>query len=319
MTADNNPAFEAAHFGMGTLMSHKAFGPSAQKALDAVKAEAQRLEHLLSRFIHNSEISRINAAAGKESVAVCDETFGILQKAQAYSLLSQGLFDITIAPLAGLWDYKHAVSPPPDAQIRQSLGLIGYDSLTLDAANKTARLQKAGQAIDLGGIAKGYASDRFMEIFLQYGVASAFSNIGGNVSTLGRKEDGSSWRVGIRHPRSDRLIGAVSVDGQSVVTSGDYERYFIDAAGRRWHHILNPKTGYPAQAGLVSVTIVAQSAMDADALSTAIFVAGMQQGLAMLHTQKDIEAVFVDEGLSVYVTPGLQHCYQSAQGAPVYV
>lgn len=228
------------------------------------------------------------------------------------SVVSGGLFDITVGPLADLWDYKHAHKPPPDDRIAAILPLVHYADLKLEPSSRTAGLKKSGQSLDLGGIGKGYASDRFMEVFRSCGVSSALSNVGGNVSTLGAKPDGSPWRVGIRHPRKDGLLGAVDVSGSAVVTSGDYERFFLDDKGRRFHHILDPVTGYPATSGLVSVTIVADSAMTADALSTAVFVAGLERGVAILEKYPQAEAVMADDGLRVFVTQGLRGCFQAS-------
>jgi thiamine biosynthesis lipoprotein len=213
-----------------------------------------------------------------------------------------------------LWDYKQASEPPAKNKIEGVLHLVNYKDLELDAAQRTAGLKSSGQSVDLGGIGKGFASDRFMEIFRQHGIVSAFSNIGGNVSTLGSRPDGSPWRVGIRHPRREGLLGAVAVTGKAVVTSGDYERYFIDRKGRRFHHILNPLTGYPAESGLISVTVVADSALTADALSTAVFVAGLERGLAFFSIYPQAEAILVDTRLRVYITRGLRHCFQTAAG-----
>ena len=314
---ENCAAAEAAHSGMGTQMAHRAFGPNAEKALRAVEAEAGRLERLLSRFLPESEIGRINRSAGIRSEPVGPETFAVLLCAKRCSVLSRGLFDPTVGPLVDLWDYKHALEPPAENRIRAALRLVGFRDLELDPVRRTAGLKKPGQSLDLGGIGKGFASDRFMELFREYGVASAFSNIGGNVSTLGGRPDGSPWRVGIRHPRRDGLIGAVAMTGKAVVTSGDYERYFFDRQGRRFHHILNPLTGYPAQAGLVSVTVVADSAMTADALSTAVFVAGPEKGPALMENYPGTEAVLVDAALRVSVTRGLRHCFQASDGSNV--
>lgn len=308
---DNSAAVEAVHTGMGTEMAHKAFGRNAIESLEAVRNESQRLERLLSRFLPESEISRINRSAGIKCENVSPETYEILSYAMECSFISQGLFDITIGPLVDLWDYKHALEPPVNTRIEMILPLVNYKELELDAVHKTAGLKKSGQSVDLGGIGKGFASDRFMEIFKEYGVTSAFSNIGGNVSTLGNKPDGSPWLVGIRHPRLNGLLGAITVTGKAVVTSGDYERYFIDKEGRRFHHILNPITGYPAESGLVSVTVVAGSAMTADALSTAIFVAGLEKGTALIKKYPGAEAVLVDEKLRVYVTQDLRQRFQT--------
>ncbi|HWT76425.1 MAG TPA: FAD:protein FMN transferase [Mobilitalea sp.] len=316
--ADNNAAVETAHTGMGTEMAHKAYGRYAMTALQAVEKEAQRLEHLLSRYHPESDVSRINRSAGIKHKKISSETNEILLHAMECSIKSRGLFDITIGPLADLWDYKHALEPPAKNKIEQLLTLINYNDVELDTVKKTAKLKKSGQSIDLGGIGKGFASDRFMEIFQEYGVESAFSNIGGNVSTLGNKADGSPWIVGIRHPRLNELLGAVAVTGKAVVTSGDYERYFFDKEGNRFHHILNPITGYPAESGLVSVSIVADSAMTADALSTAVFVAGLEKGLALIEKYSNTEAILVDEKLRVYVTQGLRQSFRASDEINVY-
>ena len=197
---------------------------------------------------------------------------------------------------------------------------VNYSDLVLDPQAGTAMLRKAGQSVDLGGIGKGFASDRFMQIFQEQGILSAFSNIGGNVSTLGNKPDGRPWRVGLRHPRDIGLLGAVEVTGKAVVTSGDYERFFIDRQGRRFHHILNPLTGYPAESGLVSVSVIADNAMTADALSTAVFVAGLEKGLGLIGQYPQAEAVLVNTELMVYVTRGLRKCFQTAKGTQaIYV
>jgi FAD:protein FMN transferase len=244
----------------------------------------------------------------------------VLSQAIEYSNDSHGLFDITIGPLVDLWDYKNRTVIPPKEQITKTLSLVGYHSLLLDRHGMTAKLQHVGQSIDLGGIGKGYASDCFMEIFKEYDIVSAYSNIGGNVSTLGNKPDGSPWIVGIRHPRRDTcLIGAAEVTGKAVVTSGDYERYFIDSNGKRWHHILNPVTGYPAKSGLVSATVISNSAMKADALSTIMFVSGMESGLEILKKYPEAEAVLVDEKLQIYITQGLKRSFKAISGVNVNI
>ncbi len=311
---DSSTAVEFSHTGMGTEMAHKAFGIHSMKALQAVEKEAQRLECLLSRYLPESDVCRINRSAGVKREKINPETWDILSSAVEFSVISCGLFDITIGPLVDLWDYKHALEPPADSKTESVLALVHYTDLELDAARKTAALRKPGQSIDLGGIGKGFASDRFMKILKEYGVTSAYSNIGGNVSTLGNKPDGSPWHVGIRHPRLNRLLGTVSVTGKAIVTSGEYERYFLDKEGRRYHHILNPITGYPAESGLVSVTIVADSAMTADALSTAVFVAGLEKGLTFLDKYPQSESVLVDSNLRVYVTRGLQKYFKAFDG-----
>jgi thiamine biosynthesis lipoprotein len=306
---------QAVHEGMGTRMMHKAYGRRPRLALYAVQRELKRLERLLSRFDPKSEISGINRAAGLGRIKICHETYALLSKVLEISRLSGGAFDITVGPLVSLWDFKHATCVPEESAIQKALSLVGLSGLKLDEDSLTAALLKPGQMIDLGGVGKGYASDRAMDIFRSRGITSAFTNIGGNVSTLGFKPDGTAWQVGIRHPRQeDRLIGAVGVSDRSVVTSGDYERFFIDRQGVRRHHLLDPLTGYPAESGLVSATVIHESAMMADALSTAVFVSGMEKGLRLLEKIPSAQAVLVDDSLAVHITKGLKDCFEPARG-----
>ncbi|HOI64832.1 MAG TPA: FAD:protein FMN transferase [Mesotoga sp.] len=305
---------------MSTEITYKAFGENAAPAVTQAKAALLRLENILSRFIPGSEVSVINKNAGKGYVNISSETFEVLSCASRISEISGGLFDITVGPLIDLWNYKHSFQVPEDEKIRHILSLVNYRDLMLNSDEQSASLRRPEQSIDLGGIGKGYASDCLVKTLQKYGVVSAFVNIGGNVSTLGNKPDGSSWSVGIRHPRHDGyLIGAVKVTGQAVVTSGDYERYFIDGTGKRRHHIINPTTGYPVESGLISVTVVADSAMIADGLSTAIFAADMDKGLGYLTYFPGVDVVLVDNHQRVFITRGLKEIYQTIEGIDVIV
>jgi len=306
---------------MGTVMTHKAFGPHAEECLSAVCEEVDRLEQALSRFLPRSDISRINRSAGVRREEVSLDTYQVLTQAAEFSRTCRGCFDVTIGPLVALWSCnKEASTPPDESSVRQVLPLVNARDLVLDPRQRTARLGKVGQSIDLGGIGKGYTGDRILEIYQRYGVVSAYSNLGGNVVTLGSKPDGSPWHIGIQHPRQEnKIIGAVAVEGQTVVTSGDYQRYFIDSQGKRRHHILNPTTGYPAEAGLISVSIVADRSVVADALSTILFVEGMDKDLHFLSRFPRTEAILVDSSLQVYVTRGLRNRFQADQGIEVTI
>ncbi len=308
-------AAEVRDLGMSTMMTHRAYGKYAGEALRAVRDEAVRLEELLSRFIPGSEISRVNRSAGIQCESLSNDTYEVLSRAVELSRYSHGLFDVTVGPLVTLWNSgRDTCKPPEDSTIRQILPLVDYNRLLLDPCKKTAGLQDKGQSVDLGGIGKGFAGDKLLEVFKKYGVSSAFTNIGGNVAALGTKPDGSPWRVGIRHPRRENsLVGLVSVADRAVITSGDYQRYFLGNNGKRYHHLVDPFVGYPAQSGLVSATVVAESSMDADALSTILFVAGMDKGLELLKGFRGAEAVFVDTDLRVYVTEGLKDSFQAAE------
>jgi thiamine biosynthesis lipoprotein len=301
---------------MGTVLTHRAYGQHAEEAIRALRREAVRLEELMSRFLPGSEISAINRSAGRSGEKVSLDTFAVLARAVEFSKACHGLFDVTVGPLVDLWDAgKGAASPPEDSRIREILPLVDYTDLVLDPRRRSAGLRRAGQSLDLGGVGKGYAGDKFIEILKDHGVSSAFVNLGGNVVALGAKPDGSEWRVGIRHPRQEEsLVGLVAVRDKAVVTSGDYQRYFTDRHGRRFHHLLDPSTGYPAASGLVSVTVVADRSLLADALSTMAFVAGTDGGLDLIRRFPGAEAILIDVGLSVHVTRGLEGCFVAADG-----
>ena len=296
--------------GMGTGISLEVFGPNAEEAMEAAWREAKRLESLFSRYLEGSDVWRLNRAAGGEPISVSRETFHVLRRALVFSRVSGGCFDATVAPLSDLWDFRRAVVPDGDA-VARARRFVDWQSLSLYPLRRAARLMKPGQALDLGGIAKGYAGDALIALFRRRGVRSALINFGGGVSALGAKPDGTPWRVGIRHPREDGLIGAVKVNDGAVVTSGDYERCFFEG-GRRYHHLIDPRAGVPADSGLVSVTIYAYRGLDADALSTAAFVAGLDSGLTLIRRVRGAGAVLIDRNLRVYVTGNLAARFERA-------
>ena len=321
MLLENKLAAQMTQYAMGTVMTHKAFGSYAEDGLEAICKEVARIEGFLSRFLPESDISRVNESAGIKSEKVSFGTIEVLTKAVEFSRNCAGYFDVTIEPLVTLWNTARASFAPPNAlSIQQVLPLVNFRDIVLDPWEMTAGLRNIGQSVDLGGIGKGFAGDRIYEVFKEFGISSAYSNLGGNVITLGAKPNGSPWYVGIQHPRDEnKIIGSVSVVDRTVVTSGDYQRYFTDSQGQRRHHILNPTTGYPAESGLISVSIVAEKSLVADALSTILFVAGMEKGLEFLRGFPQTDAILVDSDLQVYVTPGLRYCFQADQGIAVTI
>jgi thiamine biosynthesis lipoprotein len=317
--AEDELVAQATHCAMGTVITHKAFGLHAEDSLAAVCREVTRIEQLLSCFLPNSEISRVNGYAGTRSVRVSLETYDVLSEAVEFSRVFSAYFDVTIGPLVALWKMGiDSCTQPDESSIKQALPLVNYRDLTLDPVEMTVGLKNAGQSVDPGGIGKGFAGDKILEIFRNFSISSAYSNLGGNVVTWGTKPNGSSWQIGVQHPRQEnRLIGYVSVVGKTVVAAGDYQRCFTDSRGIRYHHILDPSTGYPAQSGLVSATIVAERSLVADALSTMVFVAGMENGLELLRGYPRAEAILVDTDLQVFVTQGLKYCFQADEGIEV--
>lgn len=312
----NREFAETASFGMDTVIMHKVFGERAEEALEAAKKETARIERLLSRFIPDSEISRVNKSAGRRYVELSSDTYEVLSRAIEFSGSCSGCFDITIGPLVDLWrSAKSRLTPPEDIKVKQIIPLVNYKDLILDPVKKAAFLKNKGQSIDLGGIGKGYAAERILEVLREYGITSAFTNFGGNVAAIGAKPEGSPWRVGIQHPRSEnKLIGALSISNKSVVTSGDYQRFFVDKAGNIYHHILNPATGYPSESGLISATVITKNSMAADALSTILFIAGLERDVQLLKSFHYAEAILIDKDLQVHITKGLKGDFQPAEG-----
>lgn len=250
-------------------------------------------EDMFSNTISSSDISRINAAAGRPE-AVSSDTVDILNTALKYSKLTDGAFDVTISPVSSLWDFKSENPVPPDStSINEALKHVGYKNIAISGNTVTLLDDKA--AIDLGGIAKGYIADRMKEYLSGQGVTSAIINLGGNVLAIGKNSDGSDFSIGIQKPFAEQntVLTTVKVDDLSVVSSGPYERYFR-YNGKLYHHILDPATGYPVDSGLNGVTIISEKSVDGDALSTSCFVLGAEKGRKLISTLDSVKAVFIN-------------------------
>jgi thiamine biosynthesis lipoprotein len=279
----------------------------AGAASDEVFAEVDRLESLMSVWTPGSDIVRLNEAAGRHAVPVSADVFAVLQAAREASDWTGGAFDVTFGALSGVWRFDHDRDNriPPASAIAALLPLVDYEGLRLDASEKTAALARAGMRAHLGGIGKGYAVDRAAALLRARGFQDFMIQFGGDLYAAGRR-DGQAWRLGIRDPRgpADESFAAIDLTDSAFSTSGDYERYFIQD-GRRYHHIIDPRTGRPAQ-GTRSVTVVSKTATLADALSTGLFVLGPAAGMALVERLPDVEAVIVDEAGRVSVSSGLR-------------
>ena len=291
-------------FYLDTVITLTAYVEDAQVLKDALE-ECERYEQLLSRTVEGSDVWRINHAEG-ETVEVSDDTVAILQCAKRISELSDGAFDVTIAPVSTLWDFTSGSAVlPGEETITKAAELVDYTKITIEGNRVTL---PSGMMIDLGGIAKGYIADRIKAFLEKRGVRHAILSFGGNVVAIGNKPDGSQWTVGIQD--IDKGIGTsmlkTRISGGSVVTSGIYERGF-DLDGVRYHHLLSPETGWPVQNELASVTIISESSMEGDALSTAAFVLGQEKGLALIEGMKDVEAVFIGRDRAVTGTSGAKY------------
>lgn len=315
-----NVVFEAQDFLMNTPVEQKIFGTAPDATHNAALKRLHALEDMMSFYREASEVSLLNRCAGKTPVPVSDELMFVLEQSQKFSILSGYAFSIMLAPLVQLWRASAAKnSMPTHDAIQKARTLCDDENLVLNRSEGTAYLTKKACMIDLGGIAKGFAADVCCDRYKDMGATSAFINLGGNVKTLGSRPDTSQWTIGIQHPDSPRGVcfGAIMCSDQSVVTSGAYERYqVIDKA--RYHHIIDRKTGYPSKSNLKSVTVIAQSSLQADALSTAAFVLGLEEGVDLIYRAGCAGAVFFTTANEVYLTKGIKHQVRLFKGLPCY-
>ena len=285
----------------------------ADQLEEEVFAEIVRLEKLFSRSLEDSDVSKVNAAAGLSSVQVSPEVLSVTGKALYYAELTEGSFDPTIAPLIDLWGFMgQEYRVPKPEELEKKIPLVDYTALEIDRDSETLFLPQNQMGLELGGIAKGFIVDRAMEVLKKAEVEHAFINAGGDIGLVGKNPDGELWRIGITNPReTDQIIAVLSLKDCSVVTSGDYERSF-EEDGEKYHHILDPDTGMPARE-LASVTIVAGTTLIADVLSTAVFVLGPQQGLQLLEDLDQVEGVLITPDLEVMVSSGLEDKVEIAE------
>ncbi|MDO7598586.1 MAG: FAD:protein FMN transferase [Flavobacteriaceae bacterium] len=267
----------------------------AKESLAIAKKEIIRIEDLISSWDQKSETSRINRNAGIAAVEVSKELFDLIFRAQQISKLSSGAFDLTFAAIDKLWNFdgKESEMPNPDT-LKASVFHIGYQLIELDEESLTVFLPKKGMKIGFGAIGKGYAADRAKQLLVERGVLGGIINASGDMNTWGTKPDGSSWTIGIVNPMNKKKVFSwFSLEHNAVVTSGDYEK-FTQINGRRYSHIIDPRTGIPSQ-GIVSCTVFAGKAELADAIATAIFVMGVQSGLFLIDQLPNIEAILIDD------------------------
>jgi thiamine biosynthesis lipoprotein len=274
----------------------------AERAMDAVIAEMRRTDELMSTYKPESQLSQVNAHAHERPVQVDADIIEVVERALAMSKLSGGAFDITYASVGYLYDYR-AHQRPSDRDIAAALPGVDYRQVQVDREARTIRFLRTGVRIDLGGIAKGYAVDRSIEHLRNLGIEHAMVNAGGDTRLLGDRR-GKPWVVGIRDPRSEgRVVTRLPLEEEAISTSGDYERYF-EEDGVRYHHILVPGTGKSAR-GVRSATVIGADATLTDALSTTVFVLGVERGMRLIAGLKGVEAVVVDEEGRIYYSDGL--------------
>jgi thiamine biosynthesis lipoprotein len=290
---------------MGTVINVELWHEDAAQAdslIAAVMQEMRRIDSLMSTYKPDSQLSLVNATAAITPVAVNPELFALIRRALAYSEITHGAFDITYASAGKYYDYRKGVKPT-EAQLAAALPAIDYHHVRLDADTGTVAFTQAGVYIDLGGIAKGYAVDRGMEILRRGGVENALISAGGDSLVIGKRWE-RPWYIGIRDPRNKAgIVTMIPLEDAAISTSGDYERYF-EEDGVRYHHILDPGTGKSTHS-VRSTSIIGSTATDTDALSTSVFVLGVDAGLQLINSLPDTEAIIIDKDGELHYSAGL--------------
>lgn len=301
-------------FAMDTVMNFTAYGRNCEEAVEAAVQEVQRLDKLLSTGNTSSEISGLNRSGSGE---ISEDTAELFRRGMDIYEKTDGLFDFTIYPLMELWGFpSKEYHVPTKGELKEALPLV--DASKVSFTENEVHLGE-GQQVDFGGIAKGYTSGRVMEIYREYGVSSGMVSLGGNVQVYRRRPDGSLWRIGIRDPEGgpEDMAAMVEVEDCAVVTSGGYERYF-EEDGNTYIHILDPKTGYPAEGDLASVTVISGDGTLADALSTSLYIMGMEDAVSCWRTYRDdFEMILITEEGTIYATEGVSGQLQSRRGIQV--
>ncbi len=301
-------------FAMDTIMTISAYGKNSRDAVEKAEQEINRLDGLLSVHSKYSEIYRLN---NEKTAELSQDSFELVKRSIEISKSTYGAFDITTEPISRLWGFYSDMENkiPDDSEIKSAISKVGIEHIKTD--NNTVTLDK-NTSIDLGGIAKGYASARTAEILKENGITSAIISLGGNVRAVGTKPDGSKWIAGIANPDdTSKQLGTIAVSDEAVVTSGGYQRCF-EENGKIYHHIINPKTGYSAESGLKSVTVVSDDDTLADALSTALFVMGIDKSTDFYRENNNLfGAVLVTDDNKIYVTENIADRFSAQSGYEV--
>ncbi len=294
-------------FLLNTFVTVTLYDTEEESLLDSCMELCRTYENRFSKTISTSEIYRMNHRKPEETTfTVSPETADMIREGLEYSRLSDGAFDITIEPLSSLWNFTSGEAIiPEDSEIQNAAAKVDYRNLVLEG--NTLTFLSPDTTIDLGSIAKGFIADRLKEYLVSQGVKSAIINLGGNVLCIGEQPDGSPFRIGLQAPFEERntIYANLEINDLSVVSSGVYERHFV-VDGKNYHHLLNPKTGYPYDNGLISVTILSPRSVDGDALSTTCFSLGLDKGLDLVNSMDGIYAFFMTEDKEVHYSDGAE-------------
>ena len=297
---------------MNTFMSLTAFGDNAAKALDEAVGRINSLEKSLSATLPDSDISRLNSAAGAP-VAIGEDALAVIARSVEISEQTGGALDVTISPVLREWGFTTGEYSVPEAErLASLLEYVDYTRIEISGGEVTI---PEGFSVDLGAVAKGYASECAADILRSAGVTSGLLNLGGNVCAIGTKPDGKPWNVAVASPfDGEDYIGYLSAEDMFIITSGKYERFFTDENGRKYHHIIDPETGYPSENGIAAVTVVGSSGTDCDALSTALLVMGEDRARSFWKNNGGFEMILVTDDRRLVITPGISGKFRCENG-----
>lgn len=289
-------------FAMDTYITMTAYGRNVETALSDAEEKLTELERLWSVTDPDSDIYAVNHSDG-QAVSVSEETAELLSFALQMAEETDGALEPTIYPVLTAWGFTTEENRvPSDAEITELLKNVGYERIRLE--DTTVQLD-SGMMLDLGSVGKGYAGDLAAQVLKDSGITSALLDLGGNIQAVGTKSDGSPWRLGLRDPFSDGTLGVLEISNQAVVTSGAYERYFIGEDGTRYGHIIDPATGYPAESGLASATVIAEEGRLCDALSTSLYVMGAERAIEYWQQHPNFDMILITEDGEIYLTDGI--------------
>lgn len=304
----SSPAEPRSEFVLGTVCTVNLFEKGTNSVYTEIFLRLHQLEDILSANRDDTNVAEINRYGGIRPVEAAPETLAILKEGLRFATLSGGLLDPTVGPLVKAWNIgsEYAAVPSEEA-LAKARALVDYRKVSIDETTGTVYLPKEGMKLDLGAIAKGFAADEVARIAARHGITKGMVDLGGNILAIGSKASKQPWKIGIRNPENDAggSVLALQIENQAVVTSGVYERYFVEN-GKHYHHILNPFSGYPEENGLLSVSIVTSRSIDADALSTAVFLLGLERGMALVESLDGVEAIFIDASKRIHLSPGLE-------------
>ena len=303
----SSEAYDKEIFALDTIIKLRLYGDNSQAAADLAQNRIIQLEQLLSVTDPGSEVSKINMNSG-EKISVGDDVFNIIQTAENISSRSNGSLDISVYPIVRLWGFttdKYTV--PTKDEIEKELADVDYKKIRINEEDRTIQTAK-NMEIDLGAIAKGYISEQTKNLLKQQGIDSAVLSFGGNIQTIGTK-NGDPWKIGVKYPFTEDSFAILKEGETAVVTSATDQRYF-EENGVMYHHIIDPKTGYPVDNGVLSATVVCDSGTLADALSTSLFVMGIDDAVELYKNSDDFEFIMIDKQNKVYVTQGLKDKFE---------